>query len=315
MVPYSVIGPFAGVFVDRWRREAILRWTPLVRAAAALLLLGGESAVPFYAGALLVLSGNRFFLVTAGTVTPKVVPPDDLLVANSHELRRRNRVDDPGGRDRRGGRRPDRVPDADRGVRGDVDGDVVRRGADPDRALGRPFEPVQPLLHRSASWRASCAMGRGCSRQTPRALAPITSYAVDQFLQGLILVMSFVVFKERFQEGVGSYSQLIAAGAVGGFLGLGTVGWLDSHLSRPRMVAAAFLVSGLPLIVISPFITGWTVLIASFFLGVGFAWKKVPIDTMVQTAVSDRIGGGCSPSTTSRRTWPACWPRCWPSWW
>src|SRR6185436_13623637 len=42
-VPYSLIGPFAGVFVDRWRRESILRWTPVVRAAAALLLLGGES--------------------------------------------------------------------------------------------------------------------------------------------------------------------------------------------------------------------------------------------------------------------------------
>ena len=127
--------------------------------------------------------------------------------------------------------------------------------------------------------------------RTPRALGPIASYAVDQFLQGLILVMSFVVFKERFEEGVGSYSQLIAAGAVGGFLGLGTVGWLDSRLSRPRMVAVAFVVSGLPLVLISPWITGWSVLAASFFLGVGFAWKKVPIDTMVQTAVADRYRG------------------------
>jgi predicted MFS family arabinose efflux permease len=127
--------------------------------------------------------------------------------------------------------------------------------------------------------------------RTPRALGPISSYAFDQFLQGLVLVMSFVVFKERFQEGVGSYSQLIAAGAVGGFLGLGTVGWLDSKLTRPRMVAVAFVVSGLPLVAISPWISGWTVLVASFFLGVGFAWKKVPIDTMVQTAVADRYRG------------------------
>jgi predicted MFS family arabinose efflux permease len=136
-------------------------------------------------------------------------------------------------------------------------------------------------------------LGDGARRlaRTPRALGPISSYAVDQFLQGLILVMSFVVFKERFREGVGSYSTLIAAGAAGGFLGLATVGWLDGRLSRPRMVALAFVVSGLPLVAISPFISGATVLVGSFFLGLGFAWKKVPIDTMVQTAVPDRYRG------------------------
>ena len=248
-------------------------------------------ARPFYAGALIVLSGNRFFLVTAGTVTPKVVPPDDLLVANSLNsvggtvstivgVAIGGVVADAGG-----------VPDADRGVRGDVGGDVVRRRRGSERICRPTVRRSQPLLHAMGVVARELRDGAGVLWHTPRALGPITSYAVDQFLQGLILVMSFVVFKQRFQEGVGSYSQLIAAGAVGGFLGLGTVGWLDSRLSRPRMVAVAFLVSGVPLIAISPFISGWTVLVASFFLGVGFAWKKVPIDTMVQTAVTDRYRG------------------------
>src|SRR6266540_7554428 len=84
VVPYSVLGPFAGVFIDRWRRRRILVLTPLLRAAAILLLLpGADAAVPFYAGALVVLSANRFFLVTAGTVTPKLVSFEGLLVANS----------------------------------------------------------------------------------------------------------------------------------------------------------------------------------------------------------------------------------------
>jgi predicted MFS family arabinose efflux permease len=289
VLPYSLIGPFAGVFVDRWRREAILRWTPLVRAAAALLLLGGENAA-FYAGALLVLSGNRFFLVTAGTVTPKVVPADDLLVANSL-----NSV---------GGTVSTILGVAIGGWVADAAGFRVLIGAcvvlwavtsfvvgwirtelSADRVRGERLGRAMAVVVRD--FRDGIrVLGR-----TPRALAPIASYAYDQFLQGLILVMSFVVFKERFQEGAGSYSQLIAAGAVGGFLGLGTVGWLDTRLSRPRMVSLAFLVSGVPLVAISPFISGWTVLVASFFLGVGFAWKKVPIDTMVQIAVTDRFRG------------------------
>jgi len=291
VVPYSVIGPFAGVFVDRWRRELILRWTPVARAAPVLLLLGGEhAAVPFYTGALLVLSLNRFFLVTAGTVTPKVVPTGDLLVANSL-----NSV---------GGTVSTILGVAIGGWIADGAGfrtliaacvvlwlvtSVVVRGIRTPLSADRSAD--QALLHALGAMAREFAAGAGVLWGTPRALAPITSYAYDQFLQGLVLVMSFVVFKERFQEGVGSYSQLIAAGAVGGFLGLGTVGWLDRRLSRPRMVALAFVVSGLPLLLISPWITGWTVLVASFFLGVGFAWKKVPIDTMVQTAVVDRYRG------------------------
>ena len=93
VVPYSVLGPFAGVFIDRWRRRRILVLTPLVRAVAALLLLPGTgAAAPFYAGALIVLSANRFFLVTAGTVTPKLVVFEDLLVANSLNSARHRRV-------------------------------------------------------------------------------------------------------------------------------------------------------------------------------------------------------------------------------
>jgi MFS family permease len=291
VVPYCVLGPFAGVFVDRWRRERILQITPLVRAAAALLLLGGEGAtIPFYAGALLVLSGNRFFLVTAGSVTPKVVPADDLLVANS--------INSVGGTVATilgvalGGWLADAA-----GFRSlialcvvlwAVASVVVRRIA---TNLSADRSREEPLLRALGVVARDLVDGARRLARTPRALGPISSYAVDQFLQGLILVMSFVVFKERFREGVGSYSTLIAAGAAGGFLGLATVGWLDGRLSRPRMVALAFVVSGLPLVAISPFISGATVLVGSFFLGLGFAWKKVPIDTMVQTAVPDRYRG------------------------
>src|SRR5438552_828040 len=83
-VPYSVLGPFAGVFIDRWSRRRILVLTPLLRAAFALLVLPGTgAAIPFYAGGLVVLSANRFFLTTAGAVIPRLVPGGDLLVANS----------------------------------------------------------------------------------------------------------------------------------------------------------------------------------------------------------------------------------------
>src|SRR5947209_19731740 len=38
-LPYSLIGPFAGVFIDRWRRTKILLVAPLIRAGLVLLIL------------------------------------------------------------------------------------------------------------------------------------------------------------------------------------------------------------------------------------------------------------------------------------
>ena len=38
LIPFSVIVPFVGVFIDRWDRRKILAYTPTFRAALAALL-------------------------------------------------------------------------------------------------------------------------------------------------------------------------------------------------------------------------------------------------------------------------------------
>ena len=75
----------------------------------------------------------------------------------------------------------------------------------------------------------------GASRlfRTPRALAPITSITLGQLVQGLVLVVSLVVFRERFKEGVGSFSWLVAAGGLGVGVGLLTVAPLEARLLAP----------------------------------------------------------------------------------
>lgn len=84
LIPFSVLGPFAGVFIDRWDRRAILTVVPLVRAAAALaIVLTREGSIAFFALVLIVLSANRFFLATVSSELPLSVPPDALLTANA----------------------------------------------------------------------------------------------------------------------------------------------------------------------------------------------------------------------------------------
>ncbi|MGZ8630407.1 MAG: hypothetical protein ACXWZF_05505 [Actinomycetota bacterium] len=76
IVPFSLIGPFVGVFIDRWSRRRIMVIAPLLRAAPVFLVLANPSrqAALYYGGALFVTSVNRFFLATAQAVVPRLVP-------------------------------------------------------------------------------------------------------------------------------------------------------------------------------------------------------------------------------------------------
>jgi len=86
-LPYSLIGPFAGVLIDRWSRRQILVRSALLRSVfvgltAAFMALGNRGA-GLYAAVLLVLGVNRFFLSSLSAALPHVVAEDKLVVANS----------------------------------------------------------------------------------------------------------------------------------------------------------------------------------------------------------------------------------------
>ncbi len=85
--PYSLIGPFAGVFIDRWSRRQILVYSALLRsvfvALTAGLMASGNLGPPLYVAVLLVLGVNRFFLSSLSAALPHVVAGDKLVMANS----------------------------------------------------------------------------------------------------------------------------------------------------------------------------------------------------------------------------------------
>jgi MFS family permease len=86
-LPYSLIGPFAGIALDRWQRRQVLLVSSVLRAStAAVLALLLVGAVPDLVFAVLVLAAfglNRFFLAGIGASIPRVVPGDELVMANA----------------------------------------------------------------------------------------------------------------------------------------------------------------------------------------------------------------------------------------
>ena len=87
LLPYSFVGPFAGVLLDRWRRQRVLVIANLVRcllvALVAVEIAAGVGGTLFFATALMVTSVNRFFLAGLSAALPHVVPPTGLVTANA----------------------------------------------------------------------------------------------------------------------------------------------------------------------------------------------------------------------------------------
>lgn len=87
LLPYSLVGPFAGVLLDRWRRRQVFLYGNLARAvlaaATAALMVAGAANWLFYVSALCVTAVNRFVLSGLSAALPRVVDAERLVMANS----------------------------------------------------------------------------------------------------------------------------------------------------------------------------------------------------------------------------------------
>lgn len=82
-LPQGILGPFVGVYIDRWNRKAIMIGADLLIAAVSLILVfaGHAGAVP--TGLVLFVLfiralGTAFHTPTLSAVTPQMVPPEEL---------------------------------------------------------------------------------------------------------------------------------------------------------------------------------------------------------------------------------------------
>ncbi len=87
LLPFSVLGPFVGIFLDRWSRRRILVYANLVRVLLLVVVavLVGQDNVgwAFYGLVLAAFSVNRFLLAGLSASLPHVVPRDLLVTANA----------------------------------------------------------------------------------------------------------------------------------------------------------------------------------------------------------------------------------------
>jgi len=87
IIPVFLIGPIAGVYVDRWDRRKTLFICDFLRAALVLLipafLFYTKNLIPIYLIIFIVFSIGRFFVPAKLSIIPELVEQKDLLIANS----------------------------------------------------------------------------------------------------------------------------------------------------------------------------------------------------------------------------------------
>lgn len=86
LLPFSVVGPLAGVVIDRLPRRKVLITMSLLRSALAIgavatVTVGSEPGA--FVGVLLLVSTSRFVLAAKSAALPRTVPMHELVPANA----------------------------------------------------------------------------------------------------------------------------------------------------------------------------------------------------------------------------------------
>lgn len=302
LLPYSLIGPFAGVLLDRWRRRQVLLYGNLLRAllacGTALLILASVPDWLFYASALSVTAVNRFVLAGLSAALPRVVDQDRLVMANSLSPTAGTLAATAGGG----------LAFAVRLVSADSDAVVVLLAAvlylcsalASLRMARELLGPEQELIQRRlAAALASTARGlvsglRHLAERRPaaRVLAAMT---LMRFCYGALTVMVLMLcryaWSDTESEGVALLGLAVGASGAGFFAAAVLTPWAIDRLGHGGwMVACAGVAAvlepalGLPFELVP-------MLIAAFILGLITQGAKIATDTVVQKSVDDAYRG------------------------
>ncbi|MGW1779612.1 MFS transporter [Streptomyces sp. NPDC002143] len=303
LLPYSLVGPFAGVLLDRWRRRQVFLYGNLLRAllasATAVLMISQVPDWLFYASALCVTAVNRFVLAGLSAALPRVVDGERLVMANSLSPTAGTLAAVVGGGLAFAVRL---VVDSDAAVV--LLGSVLylcaalvslSMAADllgPDRDLVR--------LRLSAALRGtahglSAGVRHLAEPRRREAAWALGSIALMRFCYGALTVMVLMLCRYAWasdtDEGLALLGLAVGVSGIGFFLAAVVTPSAAGRLGPVRwIVVCAAAAAVLEPVLMLPF-TQVTTFIAAFVLGLVTQGAKIATDTIVQSSVADGFRG------------------------
>ncbi|MEV8127052.1 MFS transporter [Streptomyces sp. NPDC085944] len=304
LLPYSLVGPFAGVLLDRWRRRQVFLYGNLLRAVlasvTAVLMFASVPDWLFYVSALCVTAVNRFVLAGLSAALPRVVDAERLVIANSLSPTAGTLAATAGGG----------LAFVVRLVVSDSDAAVVLLGAGlylcgalaalriAVELLGPDPARVPPRLTSALTGTARDLvagvrhLAAPARREAAWALVGMT---LMRFCYGALLVMLLMLCRYALtsdtDEGLALLGLALGVSGTGFFAAAVVTPWAAGLLGPGRWMAvcaavATVLVPALGL----PFATV-PLLAAAFVLGLTTQGAKIATDTIVQSSVDDIFRG------------------------
>jgi MFS family permease len=297
VLPYSVVGPFAGVTLDRLRRRDVLVGAGLVRAGTvplvAVTVWHGGAGWPFVLGALAVIGVNRFFLAGLSASLPHVVPPARLVTANSLSTTAGTAAFVLGG-----ALAVALLPLAGAGDRGyAVVATLGALGYLASAAAARGFAATRLGPDGAVTGATAAEVARGLvagarhlaeRRGAGYALLALSGHRV---LFGVTTVAMLLLYRTHFGTGLAGLGQAVAAGALGALAAAAVTPWAVRHLAPRHWVAGLLAAAGVGLAVLASPYRPVPLLAAAFVLGLAGQGVKIVTDTAVQTACDDDFRG------------------------
>ncbi|HSE70139.1 MAG TPA: MFS transporter [Nocardioidaceae bacterium] len=308
LLPFSVLGPFVGVFLDRWSRRQVLALANFARVGLVGVLALGV-ATDLEGGALFglilaCLSVNRFLLAGLSAALPHVVDADELLMANA--------VTPTSG-----------TLAAILGLVGGTTSKVLweQVGADSDAAvlvmaaviygiagalalriprdlLGPDFDPDRPAVREAARHVAAGLVDglRHLARHRSAAygLAAIGSH---RFFFGIATVMLILLYRNYFfgttdvEAAFGGLALAVIASGAGFVVAALVTPVVTERVSRRSWMLFLFGAAAFTQLMPGAFFTEPALMVTSFFLGVASQGIKICVDTLVQEGVDDAFRG------------------------
>jgi MFS family permease len=305
LAPFTIVGPWAGVFLDRWRRRQVLLVGNLLRVVFTLLLVWAMAAtgegVLVYVLALTILSINRFLLAALSAALPRVVDGELLVTANSV------------------------APTLGAGAAflgaaagvllhrvlptGGPNGTLVaaavvflaasllplrlaadRLGPDHRPTGGEIVDQLRHLAHGLAD-----GARHVMARRTPaNALAVM---AIHRFIYGAMFIAAILVSRNVLaapsdtNAGFANFAVILGASAVGFGLAAVVTPVVHEWISPHRWIALCLVLGAASQLLLTITLTRTTMLIGSVLLGLAVQGGKIAVDTIVQRDTDDDYRG------------------------
>ena len=302
LLPYSLVGPFAGVLLDRWSRQRVLLVVNLLRAALVAVLATSLAASGPTSAATLVLalgavSLNRFVLSGLSAGLPHVVTTRQLVTANSFTTTLGTGAAAAGGASSLGLRAlwgddtaaAAQIALAAAAVYVCAGLLAARLGR---RELG-PDVPALPLLAALGSVARGIVEGAlhvRARRPAGRALLAVAAY---RFFSGLVFVSTLLLYTDQGYLGRGftGLGQALTAAVAGGLLAAVVTPRVVRRIGTQPWMVVAFSLASVVTLALLPLYAHPAMLVGGFGLGFAGQASKICVDTLLQESVEDDFRG------------------------